>query len=252
MSLRSRLSQFTSCDVSDALVHFGLKDGGFVPNLTQRSFRDPNKPRSGVSVVGPAYTVLYAPKSDPRPAVTESYIDNVPENSVLLIGLSENQQLTTAPFVTVNNALYGGLMSARAKYRNAAGSVVLGRVRDLTEHRNLGLPVWSYGVGTTAPGSVVKVVGINVPLDVKVASIDPTVLELETVSIRYGDLIVADEDGVVRIPIGHATEPEALIDIEKVMEYLPKRVDADRNVSGDIQNGRGAAESQKFWRNQIE
>ncbi|KAM9886162.1 hypothetical protein OXX69_013834, partial [Metschnikowia pulcherrima] len=68
----------------------------------------------------------------------------------------------------------------------------------------------------------------------------------------YGDLIVADEDGVVRIPIGHETEPEASIDIEKVMKYLPKRVDADRNVSGDIQNGRGAAESQKFWRNQIE
>lgn len=39
------------------------------------------------------------------------------------------------------NACYGGLMSTRAKYLGAAGTVIDGRLRDLQEHRNLDYPV---------------------------------------------------------------------------------------------------------------
>lgn len=39
------------------------------------------------------------------------------------------------------NALYGGLMSARAKASGAVGSVIDGRFRDLQEQRELGYPV---------------------------------------------------------------------------------------------------------------
>jgi len=39
------------------------------------------------------------------------------------------------------NACYGGLMSNRAKYLGAAGTVIDGRLRDLSEHRELGYPV---------------------------------------------------------------------------------------------------------------
>lgn len=243
MSVRSLLSKFSPCDVSDALVNFGVKNGGFVPNLVQRSPIG-NKP-SGSTVVGLAYTVLYAAKSDPRPALNQSYIDEIPKDSVLVLGVTEDLQTPVAPFVTVNNALYGGLMSTRAAYREAAGSVILGRVRDLDEHRNLNYPVWSYGVGTAAPGPVVKVVGINVPISVKVAG------SLEPITIRPQDYIIADENGVVRLPIGHETGNEANIDLEKVLEYIPKRAEADEHVREDITKGRPAAEAQKFWRGKI-
>lgn len=242
MSLLSTLAKYTPCDVSDALVQFGIKNGGYIPNLVQRSVG------SGSTVAGKAYTVLYAPKSDPRPAVKGSYIDQIPPESVLVLALPEDQQLTTSPFVTVNNALYGGLMSTRAKYQGAAGSVILGRIRDLAEHRDLDYPVWSYGVGSTAPGPVVKVVGINVPISVKVAAIDGG---HESIEIRPGDLIVADENGVVRLPLGHESGPEADISVDEVLAYIPKRVEADTNVSKDIKAGRPAAEAQKFWRGKI-
>ncbi|GEQ68415.1 hypothetical protein JCM33374_g2083 [Metschnikowia sp. JCM 33374] len=251
MSIRTKLAQFTTCDISDALVNFGVKNGGFVPNLIQRSSDGRAKEKGHSSVAGPAYTVLYAPKSDPRPAISKSYIDEIPQDSVLVMSLTENQQLTTAPFVTVNNALYGGLMSTRAKYRGAAGSVILGRIRDLAEHRDLEYPVWSYGSGTAPPASVVKVVGINVPLSVKIGGLDCTDGEINSMSILPGDLIVADENGVVRIPIGHSSGPEASIDMEKMLEYIPRRVDADTHVSEDIKNGRGAQEAQEDWRGRI-
>ena len=39
------------------------------------------------------------------------------------------------------NACYGGLMSNRAKYLGAVGTVIDGRLRDLQEHRDLEYPV---------------------------------------------------------------------------------------------------------------
>ncbi|CAH2351000.1 4-hydroxy-4-methyl-2-oxoglutarate aldolase [[Candida] railenensis] len=232
----SILSKFTPCDVSDALVKYGSTNGGYLPNLVLRS-----KVASGVSsVVGPAYTVLYAPKSDPRPAVKQSYIDEIPEDSVLVIGLPLSCQKPNAPYVTVNNALYGGLMSTRAQYRGSNGSVVLGRIRDLDEHIELGHPVWSYGVGSTAPGPVVKVVGINVPLEVRVGDD-----ESEIIGINPGDFIVGDKNGIVKLEVGDESK------LEQILEYIPKRVDADTKVSEDIKKGKGASESQKLWRGKI-
>lgn len=229
----SILSKYTPCDVSDALNKHGYHDGGFIPNLDMRS------PPLTVLSAGRAYTVLYAAKSDPRPAVKASYIDEVPEDSIVVIGLPLELQTTTAPYVKVNNALYGGLMSTRAQYRGANGSVVLGRIRDLDEHNELKYPVWSYGVGTSAPGPVVKVVGINVPLEVKVSGPGND----EVVTINPGDYVVADKNGVVRVPQD--------TNLPGVLEYIPKRVDADTNVAADIKRGKGATESQKYWRGKI-
>jgi regulator of RNase E activity RraA len=39
------------------------------------------------------------------------------------------------------NAVYGGLMSNRAKVAGAVGTIVDGRIRDLQEHRELEYPV---------------------------------------------------------------------------------------------------------------
>ena len=231
----SILSKFTPCDVSDSLNKHGIANGGFIPNLTNQS-----PVLNTASSVGKAYTVLYAPKSDPRPAVKQAYIDQVPEDSIVVIGLPLELQTVNAPYVKVNNALYGGLMSTRAQYRKANGSVILGIIRDLDEHNELGYPVWSYGVGTSAPGPLVKVVGINVPLEVKVASLDK---DSEVLTINAGDYIIADKNGVVKL--------EDNEQLDSVLDYIPKRVDADIKVSEDIKNGKPAAESQKLWRSKI-
>lgn len=228
-SLAVRLAKYAACDVSDALVAQGVADGGSVPNLVRRARL------AAETIAGPAYTVLYAPLTDPRPAVAKSYIDHVSAGSVVVIGVTPELQLVTAPYVTVANALYGGLMLTRAKYLNGAGLVVLGRVRDLAEHRALSYPVWLFGVGTAAPGPAVKVVGINVPLTVKV--------EEGELAIQPGEMIVADENGVVRIP--HE------IDIEALLLYIPRRVDADKHVAEDILRGSPAAQAQKYWRGRL-
>ena len=50
--------------------------------------------------------------------------------------------VTSTP--STSNALYGGLMSTRAKASGAVGSVIDGRFRDLQEQRDLDYPVRCY------------------------------------------------------------------------------------------------------------
>ncbi len=65
------------------------------------------------------------------PNIKVLQIDSVPSGSVLFV---------SAPPRMIN-ACYGGLMSKRAKYRGAVGTVIDGRLRDLQEHRDIEFPV---------------------------------------------------------------------------------------------------------------
>lgn len=227
----SKIVQFlqtvTPCDVADGLVKFGIKNGGFFPNL--KRFSKGLKP----TIAGHAYTVLYAPLDDPRPAVKGGYIDSVPQGSIVVVALTKELQKPDAPFVKINNALYGGLMSTRANYLGANGTVVFGRIRDIEEHKSLEYPVFAYSLGVTAPGPVVKVVGVNVPIEIQIN--DDT---FETINPQ--DLIVGDENGIVRIPDS--------IDVDRLIEYIPKRIEADTLVAQDIKDGKPAGASQKLRR----
>ena len=92
----------------------------------------------------------------PRPflGVSLDKIDNIPPNSILYISSPSHHP----------NAVYGGLMSTRAKHLGAAGTIVDGRIRDLQEHRDLEYPVFAREVGTTAPAEVVRVSEVRNPI----------------------------------------------------------------------------------------
>ncbi|QLQ81625.1 hypothetical protein HG537_0F03860 [Torulaspora globosa] len=217
------LVKFSTCDIADGLVNlYSIADGGYFANLTQYSGK------SSTPVVGRAYTVLFASADDPRPAV--NYIDEIPRGSFVVIALSKDLQTMYAPYVKVTQACYGGLMSTRAKYQGAVGSVIFGRVRDVDEHRALEYPVFSYGLGACAPKMALKPVAINVPLEV--SCIDGT-----DRIIQPADYIVGDEHGIVRIP--------GDIDVEKLLEYMKASVEADELVAQDIKAGVPAKQAQQ-------
>ena len=106
-------------------------------------------------------------------------IDSVPAGSIVFI---------SAPSCFVN-AVYGGLMSTRAKQLRAEGTIVDGRIRDLQEHRDLDYPVRSLSpslvdvdililgrsqvfardVGTASPNPVLRVSEVSDGFTPKVA-----------------------------------------------------------------------------------
>jgi regulator of RNase E activity RraA len=93
---------------------------------------------------------------------------------------------------TLDVAGIGGLMATAAKARGMAGIVVDGAVRDVVEVRGLGLPMFARSV---APSS-------SVGRWATVFNQQP--VECAGVTIKPGDIIVAGEDGVVRVPASQA------------------------------------------------
>lgn len=222
------LSKYATCDMSDGLVKYKHKYGGTLPNLNRYS-----KNTTGKTMVGKAYTILFAPKDDPREAIGGGYIDKLPEDSVLVIATTLNLQKKDAPFTKMSNALYGGLMSTRAQYLKSRGTVVFGRVRDIDEHLELQRDVFSYGIGSAAHGPVVKMVGINVPVEILIDGYPEPFIE----TINPGDIIMGDDNGVVKVPDNE--------ELGSILEYIPKRVQADTLVKEDILKGEECNPAQK-------
>ena len=85
-------------------------------------------------------------------------------------------------------ALWGELMSTRARYLRAAGAVLNGFVRDAAGIEALGFPTFSRGLYAQDQGPRGKVIDFR------------TVVEIEGVRIAPGDLIFGDREGVLVIP----------------------------------------------------
>jgi 4-hydroxy-4-methyl-2-oxoglutarate aldolase len=115
-------------------------------------------------------------------------------------------------------ALWGGLMTTRARHLKAAGAVLDGYSRDTGEVLALGLPVFSYGGYAQDQGARGKVVDYRVPV------------EIEGVRIRPGDIVFGDRDGVLVIP--REAEEEAIRrGLEKAGTESAVRIAIERGMS---------------------
>ena len=85
-------------------------------------------------------------------------------------------------------ALWGGLMSVRAQYLGAAGTVLDGYARDIKEIRHLRYPCFCYGNYAQDQAPRGKVMDYRVPIRIGDAYIRP------------GDIIFGDIDGVCVVP----------------------------------------------------
>ncbi|SEB39023.1 RraA family protein [Terriglobus roseus] len=88
----------------------------------------------------------------------------------------------------------GGLMGTAMWSRGFTGAVVDGGVRDLPQLKRIGFPVYATGpVPSTSVGHY-RFGGMNLPVD------------CDGVTVNAGDIISADQDGVVVIPRARAAE----------------------------------------------
>jgi len=75
-----------------------------------------------------------------------------------------------------------------AKKQRLAAMVVYGGARDIAGYRAMGMPLYCTGSATVDKPQDIAIVGYNVPI------------EVNGVTIKRGDVIIGDEDGVVCIP----------------------------------------------------
>lgn len=98
----------------------------------------------------------------------------------------------------------GGLMGTAMHARGYAGAVVDGGVRDVAQLHRIGFPVYALGpVPSTSVGHY-KFGGANIPL------------VCDGVQVQPGDLVAADQDGVVVVPRAKA---QAILDLAEQMDF---------------------------------
>jgi regulator of RNase E activity RraA len=148
------------------------------------------RPRIPGPVVGRAVTALLR-KTTPDKAVPALSA----KHSGMMI---DNSKPGEVGVIVVENGLdvagLGGLMGTTAKVRGMAGIIIDGGVRDLAELRALNLPTYSRSVVPSSSVGRWASVNNNIPV------------VCGTVTVKPGDIIVAGEDGVVRVPSERAAE----------------------------------------------
>lgn len=109
----------------------------------------------------------------------------------------------------INNNCWGEILSMAAKMKGVSGVVVDGAVRDIDACKEFGFPVYAKGVvPITARGRVMEE-SFN------------EIIRIGDIQVRPGDIVVADVNGVVIIPVEKIDEVlEAAEDILKKEEAM--------------------------------
>lgn len=128
-------------------------------------------------------------------------------------------------------------MTAGAQANGALGVVISGRCRDLSEHRSLGFPVFSRGHSTLGQSPFTRPSEINIPLEIKSQGAGSE--SFPHVTVQPGDWIVADQDGVVCVPVALESQ---------VLELTSKGRGIDEKCMQDIKAGNGVQNSFKLHR----
>ncbi|MGW5432519.1 RraA family protein [Streptomyces sp. NPDC004059] len=130
-------------------------------------------------VAGPAFTVSCPPGDN---LMLHAAIHRAAPGSVIVVESGD-----------LDYALAGGNVCAVARRRGVAAFVADGLIRDLGEVRELAFPVFARGV-IPIPGAKKAVRPLNRPV------------RCGGVRVESGDVIVADEEGVVAVPASRAEE----------------------------------------------
>ncbi|MFZ2737642.1 MAG: RraA family protein [Burkholderiaceae bacterium] len=190
---------------SDAMDKLGLS--GAIP----ASVLTPNLPRK--RLVGQAVTVRNVERSE---SITRSAVSGKGK-----MGEHEAYNLAEPGDVVVIEGLTGisnmGGQSATVAHRaGCAGAVIDGSYRDPDASRGLDFPIWARGVTPITGKWRLETVEINGR--VRVAG----------VSVHAGDLVVADEAGIVFVPFAQVAE--VLAEAQKIDQ-------GDRRQKTDIASG---------------
>lgn len=188
LEILDRFRRIDTSTLSDALDKLGLS--GAVEGLT------PMLPEADIA--GQAFTVSYLPAGHKGGTVGD-FLDQLGPGSVVVI---DNRGRTDC-------TVWGGIMTEVAKAQGVEGTVIDGVNRDLRESRAVDYPIWSRRGHMRTGKDRVVLNAVNTPVCLDRVRVDP------------GDVIRADANGVVVIPLDRA---EAVLGVAEDIDLTEKAI----------------------------
>jgi regulator of RNase E activity RraA len=208
--LYKTLTEVSTASIASALLKLGLRNIWIRGALPVAG----NVSRS----VGEAFTMRFLPM---REDLTGPVLATL-KNSRAAIEAAEAGCIVVIDAMGVVDAgVAGDVLCARMVRRGVKGLVTDGAIRDVAGVEESGLPVWSQGTASPAPGNSLTFIDWGVPIACGGVAIFP------------GDVIVADRDGAVVIP-------QALVDgvaaeaaeIERFDAWVVRQVSEGQQLQG--------------------
>ena len=180
------LAQIGSATATGELYRLGIRN----PHIAGPVSWTPGK-----SFVGPALTLQFVPKREDLYGADE-YTD--PERQLhrhCLYHTQPGDMVVVDARGDMNSGIFGEMMLTYFKGRGGLGVVIDGCIRDFPHAKDLGLGLWLRGVTPNFHTQTnLMPFAVNVPI------------ACNNVLVMPGDIIVADDDGVVVVPIKLAPE----------------------------------------------
>ncbi|MCL6509256.1 MAG: ribonuclease activity regulator RraA [Anaerolineae bacterium] len=157
--------------------------------------RGPVSWNKGKSVVGPALTLQMMPKREDLYGESEYGNVEAQLHRHVLYHTQPGDIVVVDARGDMSSGIFGEMMLTYFKGRGGAGVVIDGCIRDYPHVKALDLPMWLRGVTPNFHTQTnLMPFAVNVPI------------AMNNVLVMPGDIIIADDDGVVVVPIKLAPE----------------------------------------------
>lgn len=181
-AVRENLAKVSTATACQLMISQGWRNGYMLGLLPVQ------KLGLGVRLVGRARTCRYLTRRGPEGAHDPAARRASPE--IALIEAIEPGDVFLVDALGVKTAgIIGDILTARLKANGAAAAVINGVVRDSPYIAEVGLPVFSAGVHPSHSGRDLYAVDYDRPIDMAGVHVIP------------GDIILADDEGVIAMPL---------------------------------------------------